>query len=124
VTESPRRVRTTARVAVFRNVSGRMRRLQVPAGTVLSVTDRPAPSWSTAHLNTGAEYLIAAPVVRDYTEPVEEATPEQRRNYAAGYRTGQTSAGLDRADADGRSGRPGWMDGYLDAAAGRPRRTS
>ena len=48
---------------------------------------------------------------------------ELRRNYAAGYRTGQRGASLDRADADGRTARPGWIDGYEDAAASRPRRT-
>jgi hypothetical protein len=50
------------------------------------------------------------------------ARVEFRRNYRAGYRTAQRVTSLDRADADGRTSRPGWMDGYEDFAAGRPAR--
>jgi hypothetical protein len=41
------------------------------------------------------------------------------RNYYAGWRTAIAGSGLDRADADGRTARPGWLDGYYDYAAGR-----
>jgi hypothetical protein len=42
--------------------------------------------------------------------------PKYKRDYERGWRS---TAGLDRADADGRSDNEAWMDGYLDQAAGR-----
>lgn len=42
-----------------------------------------------------------------------------RRDYRRGWKSSMRSADLDRADRDGRSANTAWMDGYLDAAAGR-----
>lgn len=43
-----------------------------------------------------------------------------RSDYNRGWRySARGSGGLDHADATGLSAREGWMDGYLDYAAGR-----
>jgi hypothetical protein len=47
---------------------------------------------------------------------------EYRDKYDAGWRASNSGRDvLDRADRDGRSADPGWMDGYSDAAEGNPR---
>jgi ribosome modulation factor len=46
-------------------------------------------------------------------------TVAYRRDYTRGWRSGQNGVSLDRADANGNSDNDAWLDGYLDAAAGR-----
>lgn len=53
---------------------------------------------------------------------IREDTPAYRKSYEAGWRYSQRpSASLDYADRTGKSRDTGWMDGYLDLAAGRPK---
>lgn len=44
---------------------------------------------------------------------------QYKKRYTAGWKSGERATGLDRADADGRSGDDAWMDGYLDASTDR-----
>jgi len=47
-------------------------------------------------------------------------SPEYRRSYNRGWRYSRSGTGtLDFADSRGYSNDDAWMDGYLDAAAGR-----
>lgn len=49
-----------------------------------------------------------------------KATDEYTEDYNRGWRYSATgTGGLDTADRRGWSRREGWMDGYLDCAAGR-----
>lgn len=56
---------TTAKIAVFRNVYGKMNRRWVAQGTSLTILEvNPSPSWSKIDLD-GVTYLIAGRVLRD-----------------------------------------------------------
>lgn len=56
---------TTAKIAVFRNVHGKMVRRWLTAGTEVTVVEvAPSPSWSKITLD-GVQYLIAGRVLRD-----------------------------------------------------------
>ncbi len=50
---------------------------------------------------------------------IREDSKQYRTDYNRGWSSSRNAAGLDRADADGRSSITAWMDGYLDEAAGR-----